>query len=74
MSAHAYIRVARGYARFTRFLTSHSPADKVFENNRSSDDEIFWSTPGQVTIPPSYLDTGMGEYFEGFGGCEGCMR
>ena len=26
------------------------------------------STPGQVTIPPSYLDIGMGGYFEGFGG------
>ena len=28
------------------------------------------STPGQVTIPPSYLDIGMGGHFEGFGGCE----
>ena len=27
------------------------------------------STPGQVTIPPSYLDIGMGGYFEGLGGC-----
>ena len=25
----------------------------------------------QVTIPPSYLDTGMGGHFKGFGGCEG---
>ncbi len=25
------------------------------------------STPGQVTIPPSYLDIGMGGHFEGFG-------
>ena len=29
------------------------------------------STPRQVTIPPSYLDIGMGGHFEGFGGCEG---
>ena len=29
------------------------------------------STPGQVTIPPSYLDIGMGGHFEGFGGCKG---
>ena len=27
------------------------------------------STPGQVTIPPSYLDIGMGGHLEGFGGC-----
>ena len=27
------------------------------------------STPGQVTIPPIYLDIGMGGYFEGLGGC-----
>jgi hypothetical protein len=25
----------------------------------------------QMTVPPSYLDTGMGIYFEGFRGCEG---
>ena len=25
---------------------------------------------GQVTIPPSYLDIGMGGYFEGCGGCK----
>ena len=28
------------------------------------------STPGQVTIPHSYLDIGMGGHFEGFGGCK----
>ena len=32
---------------------------------------IVLSTPGQVTIPPSYLDIGMGGHFKGFGGCEG---
>ena len=31
------------------------------------------STPGQVTIPPSYLDIGMGGHFEGFGGCKGLI-
>jgi len=29
------------------------------------------STPGQVTMPHSYLDIGMGRHFEGFRGCEG---
>ena len=29
------------------------------------------STPGQVTIPPSHLDLGMGGHFEGCGGCIG---
>ena len=29
------------------------------------------STPGQVTIPPIYLDIGMGGHFEGFWGCGG---
>ena len=29
------------------------------------------SSPGQVTIPPSCLDIGVGGYFEGFGGCKG---
>ena len=27
----------------------------------------------QVTIPPSYLDIGMGGHFKGFGGCEGAL-
>ena len=29
------------------------------------------STPRQVTIPPSYLDIGMGGHFEGCKGCKG---
>ena len=27
-----------------------------------------------MTIPPSYLDIGMGGHFEGFGACEVCKR
>ena len=26
-----------------------------------------------MTIPPSYLDIGMGGYFEEFGGCKGLI-
>ena len=31
------------------------------------------STPGQVTIPPSHLDIGVGGHFEGCGGCKGLI-
>ena len=49
---------------FTSFTGLHRPV-------KGTKVSTVLSTPGQVTIPPSYLDIGMGGHFEVFGGCEG---
>ena len=45
---------------FTSFTGLHRPV-------KGTKVSTVLSTPRQATIPPSYLDIGMGGYFEGFG-------
>ena len=68
----------RGHIHF--LLTAYSTAlalvlyrfPRLLNPVKGTNMSTLLSTPGrQMTIPLSYLDIGMGGYFEGFGGCEG---